>query len=108
MGIVSEQSVGQESSMDMSQVGAVGIASKFAISSTDKEANPITEDFILLFASVALVVTALFSGLTIGVIQTGEEIDGVKLIPLILLLALSIFFSTRWLLSGLIGSIGLV
>jgi len=108
VGIVSEQTSSQDSPMDMDQVGAVGIAGKIAMMSVDKEANPITEDFILLFASIALVVTALFSGLTIGVIQSGEEIDGVKIIPIILLFALSIFFASRFLLSELIGSIGFV
>lgn len=55
----------------------------------------ISPDFMLMFAVIALVVTSFFGGLIIGIIKSGSEKAGIKLIPLLLIISLFVFFSVR-------------
>lgn len=55
----------------------------------------ISFDFVLLFAMVSLFTTSVFAAMTIGVINTGSEKGGAKYMPIILLIAFSLFFIVR-------------
>lgn len=65
----------------------------------------ISPEFVFLFALIVLVVTALSSCMTIGIINEGKEKAGVKYIPLILPAALGIFFAIRAMLEAMFGQL---
>jgi pilus assembly protein TadC len=66
----------------------------------------ITEPFIVNFAVMALIVTALFASLTIGAMASGSEKRGIKYIPLMLIGGLGLFFLIRIMLGSVLGSLG--
>lgn len=57
------------------------------------------------FALAALITISLFASLTVGLIRTGEERNGLKYVPLLVPAALAVFFITRFVVSSLFGSI---
>ncbi len=61
--------------------------------------------FVLMFSMVSLFFTSLFASMTIGVINTGAEKGGSKYLPIILLIAFSLFFIIRALLAGFFGNL---
>src|SRR3989344_241862 len=65
----------------------------------------ISVDFIMLFSMVSLSLTTIFASLTIGVINTGKEKDGLKYILLIGLIGFSLFFIVRFLLTSFFGKL---
>jgi pilus assembly protein TadC len=67
--------------------------------------STLTSDFILMFTMLNLVVAAVFSSLTIGVIASGKERAGAKFIPILLLFAFALFFAVRWIMVSLFGNI---
>jgi len=64
------------------------------------ERSVVSGDFIVLYAEVSLVVTALFSSMVIGVINTGSEKGGLKIFPVILVISVGLFFVIRIALAG--------
>jgi flagellar protein FlaJ len=52
-------------------------------------------EFIIQFSVIMLIMTSFFASLTIGVINTGKEINGVKMIIPMIIISLIIFYSTR-------------
>ncbi len=57
--------------------------------------STITEDFIVIFSIVDLLITSIFASLVLGVINSGSEKGGVKYFPMILIISLVLFFITR-------------
>jgi flagellar protein FlaJ len=55
----------------------------------------ITEEFIVFFAQMALIVTCLFAAMTLGVISTGSEKGGIRYLPLLLAIAFALFYIIR-------------
>lgn len=55
----------------------------------------ISEGFVVFFAQITLFFSCLFASLTLGVITTGNEKNGVKYIPITLAIAFALFFLTR-------------
>jgi len=71
--------------------------------------SPITEETTIIFALGVLLITSIFASLTIGVIQTGKEKNGIKFIPFILAVSIALFYVVRFLLNNLIsGSLRLM
>ncbi len=66
----------------------------------------ITEEFATNFALLALLTSCIFGALTIGIINNGEELAGIKFIPIMLIIALALFYIMRILLNTLLASIG--
>ena len=64
----------------------------------------IKPEFITFFASALLVVTAVFSSLIIGIIRTGKEKAGIKYIPIMIIIDLSLFFIAKNAVSSAFGS----
>lgn len=62
-----------------------------------------TSDSVALFAVCAIAATAFFGCTAIGVMSTGRKMDGLKHFPLILLIALAIFFGIRFLLGSVLN-----
>jgi len=65
----------------------------------------ITPDFIMTFSLAALFVTTLFSCLTIGVITTGKEINGMKYVVPLMIVAFLSFFAIRFALTLFFGNL---
>ncbi len=70
----------------------------------DSAKSEISEDFVVFFAEIALLVTSLFAGLVLGAINTGKELDGVRYMPLIGIVGFAVFFITRGMMDSLMGS----
>lgn len=66
----------------------------------------ITEEFATNFALISLICCCFFGSLTIGVINSGKEKDGIKLIPIIITIAVALFFTVRFILAQVMGGIG--
>ncbi len=69
----------------------------------------VTPDFIYYFSLISIVITSTFSGLIVGMINTGKATSGIKYIPIFLSISLSVFFLANYavnnLLSGMIPTI---
>ena len=65
----------------------------------------ITPEFATMFAMISLLITCVCSSLVIGVINTGKEKDGVKFIPLITIMGISLFYIIRFVLGMVLGNI---
>lgn len=59
---------------------------------------------VLNFSLIALSVIVAFAGLLLGVIRTGDEKNGFKYVPLMLITALTLFYGTRLIISSIFGS----
>ncbi len=69
----------------------------------------ISLDFVIMYALVSLVVTSILGSLILGLISKGKEKRGIKYIPLLIGLSIAVFFSSRFLIKTMIGSLfGLV
>jgi len=64
----------------------------------------ITEDFVVFFSVVSLIVTSILASLTLGAIGSGNEKNGIKYIPLLMFLTLAVFFAVRIVVGDAIGS----
>jgi len=67
------------------------------------EAN-ITEEFIVFFAQIALIVTSVFASMTLGIISGGTEKNGVRYFPVILGVSLVLFTITRIIMGEFMGN----
>ena len=65
----------------------------------------IDEGFLFLFSIAAMVITTVFGGLIIGIIDTGKEKGGIKYIPIMLVTALSVFFISGLLINVMFGTL---
>ena len=61
----------------------------------------ISPDFLMLFAVLSLSITSLFGGMIIGIIQSGNEKEGIKFTPILLGVSITIFFLVRIFVSGM-------
>ncbi len=61
----------------------------------------VNPEFLRLFSFASLAVTSFFGGLVIGIIKKGREKDGVKYIPVLILLSYSVFIFVRSSVSGI-------
>ncbi|UCD07562.1 MAG: type II secretion system F family protein [Candidatus Aenigmatarchaeota archaeon] len=65
----------------------------------------ISPDFLLMFSIAAILITTIFGGLIMGIIDSGKEKAGIKYIPILTVIALVVFFSARMLISGIFGTL---
>lgn len=65
----------------------------------------ITPEFLFWFSIAAILITTVFGGLIMGIIDTGKERAGMKYIPILTVLALTIFFVSRMLVSSIFGTL---
>lgn len=65
----------------------------------------ISPRFIKTYIITSLVMVSIFGSLIVGLISKGEEKNGIKFIPLLITVTLVIFFTVRFLISKLLGSL---
>jgi len=61
----------------------------------------ISVTFIKYFSIVFMIVIDIFSSLVLGLVNKGNEKEGFKYLPAILILSLSVFFSSRFIISNI-------
>ncbi|MBI5884853.1 glycosyltransferase [archaeon] len=65
----------------------------------------ISYNFVSMIASILIVVNAVFSSLILGILNTGNEKNGIKLIPVILVVSLVVYWIAGRLLDGIFGGL---
>ena len=87
-------------------LGSVSIpetaAQQLPISFTEISIEP---RFILVYAVVFLITTSIMASLVIGLINKGKEREGLKFMPILIILTLTIFFLVRAAMKGLFGGL---
>ncbi len=101
VGMLVEQTQGITNIQQVSEMQRQSIAGRFVGMPTVS----ITEDFATNFALIALLASCIFGSLLIGVINAGKEMDGVKFIPFITIIAIALFYIVRFLLEKVLGSL---
>ena len=64
----------------------------------------VDEGFLFMFSLAAILITTVFGGLIIGIIDSGKEKAGIKYIPLMLLCGLVVFFVAGIVIEMMFGS----
>lgn len=68
--------------------------------------NPsITPEFVVIYATASLVMTASLGSLILGEISKGEEKQGFRIMPILIALSLLVFFVARFVVSKLLGGL---
>ena len=62
-----------------------------------------TTDSVTMFASLAIIITALFGCMAIGVMSSGKRMDGLKYFPVLVGIGLAILFTVRFGLMAVLG-----
>ena len=65
----------------------------------------ISQEFLFLFSMAAILITTVFSGLIIGLISMGKEKAGIKYIPIMVILALLVYFVMGGVIASMFGSL---
>lgn len=65
----------------------------------------ISVQFVIRYAIVSMITTALMGSFILGLISEGKEKEGVKFIFPLILLSLGLFFLSRYLIGGLLGGL---
>jgi len=65
----------------------------------------ISTDFIFYFSIFFMIAIDLFSSLVIGLVNKGEEKQGLKYFPIIVVVSLLIFFVSRILISSFLADL---
>jgi len=65
----------------------------------------ISQEFLMYYISISLGITSFFGGLLVGLIQEGKEKAGLRYIPILLMISLSVFFLTRMMIVKIFGAI---
>lgn len=66
---------------------------------------PVDEGFLLIFSIAAILITTTFGGLIIGIIDSGKERAGIKYIPIMIAIALTVYFVARIVISVMFGTL---
>ena len=64
----------------------------------------VSSDFLFMFSVVSITITTFFSGLIIGLIETGKEKGGIKYVPIFMVIALVVFFGANFVIKSMFGS----
>jgi archaeal flagellar protein FlaJ len=65
----------------------------------------VTPAFLTMFALIALVITSIFGGLIIGIIKGGSERAGLKIIPMLMVVSITVFFIVRMFVISIFPSV---
>jgi flagellar protein FlaJ len=61
----------------------------------------VSPDFLMLFSVTSIIITTFFSGIIIGLIDTGKEKGGIKYVPIFMIIALLVFFGASMFISSM-------
>jgi len=91
---------------DYDELGSSGGMSPFGGFSTTSSFQGITTvsidpNFLVIYALISLVITSFFGGLVIGVIKEGSEKQGIRYVPILIGMSITVFYVTRFLAATL-------
>ncbi len=66
--------------------------------------TPLDTAFIRTYSFLALMLSSLFGGMLIGLLQEGSEKAGIKYVPILLLLNFSIYFGAKYVIVSILSS----
>lgn len=75
-------------------------ASSSVISLTGVSVDP---GFVDFFSTVSIVISCVFGSVIMGLIRSGKGKDGVKYLPMLLVVSLPLFYAIKYILSSLLG-----
>jgi len=101
VGILITQTSSATNTQQVSEMQSRSVAGRFVGMPTVS----ITQEFATNFSLIALLASCIFGSMLIGVINAGKEIDGVKFMPFLTLLAMALFFIARYALEQVIGGL---
>jgi flagellar protein FlaJ len=64
----------------------------------------ISTDFLFGFSIVSIIITTFFSGVIIGLIDTGREKGGIKYVPIFMIIALLVFFGASYFVGNMFAA----
>jgi len=64
----------------------------------------VTTDCLFGFSVVSIMITTFFSGIIIGLIDTGKERGGIKYIPIFMIIALAVFFGANYVIGQMFSA----
>jgi flagellar protein FlaJ len=64
----------------------------------------VSPEFLFGFSVAAIIITTFFSGLIIGLIETGKEKGGIKYVPVFMIIALLVFFGANFVISSMFST----
>lgn len=64
----------------------------------------LSPDFLLIFSVMSILITAISGSIIVGLISGGKEKNGIKYIPIFLILAFGIFLAARIFIAGMFGT----
>jgi len=62
-------------------------------------------DFVMKYVIISLIITSILGSMALGLINKGEERQGLKYVPMLIFMTLVIFFIVRWMISGLLAGL---
>ena len=65
----------------------------------------ISTAFVIKYALVSLTTTAIMGSFILGLISKGKEKEGVKFIPIIIIMSFTLFFVVRYLIKSMLGGL---
>lgn len=65
----------------------------------------INSEFVIMYATISLIITAALGSLILGEISKGEEKQGLRIMPILIALSLVLFFVARFVVSKLLGGL---
>jgi flagellar protein FlaJ len=65
----------------------------------------ITTEFVVAFAIIFLITSSILGSLILGLIAKGKARDGIKFMPVLILVSLVVFFLTRVVMKGVLGGL---
>ncbi|MEE9323481.1 MAG: type II secretion system F family protein [Candidatus Aenigmarchaeota archaeon] len=81
----------------LTSLGATSIATtEISKISFFKGGITISPDFLFGFSIVSIIITTFFSGIIVGLIDSGKERGGIKYVPIFMIVALLIFFMASY------------
>ncbi|MCK5023129.1 MAG: type II secretion system F family protein [Candidatus Aenigmarchaeota archaeon] len=64
----------------------------------------ISPDFLFIFSIVSIIVTTFFSGIIIGLIDSGKEKGGIKYIPIFMIIGISVFLIANFVIGSMFSA----
>ncbi|MCK4715153.1 MAG: hypothetical protein KAT35_06235, partial [Candidatus Aenigmarchaeota archaeon] len=68
---------------------------------------PVSPRFLFYFALACMFMTSIFASLIMGMIQSAKAKDGLKYIPILMLMSFGLFFVARGAIASIMGSMSM-
>ena len=78
------------------------VSSTLPMSFTEVSIDP---DFVMMFAIIFLITSSFLGSLILGSISKGREREGIKFIPILIVLSLGVFFLVRFAIKNMLGGL---